>query len=1044
MALVTSRGRRSTGSPLLDSVLYGPTGRIAAAASPAPLAAARPVALATPALSSALAGSTLPSSPTLPGTYDPKASTPPPPVVNPPITPPPPTVTPVVSTPLSNEAIQDVQGVGAGGTPVKNVDPATASYVNTTLGTSGRTPVSELITYQPELGGGTQAEAARRNDFVGSRRAAEQEGAKFFGRNFALDVNAVDAWHETLMKYGPLSNIRSQGELNAWVGELQLQYQNAKQKDRQRQVEISSVSGYDPTNAYRLISGLLPSGISDLSSILNFGGGLLSDQLGGGAPGSALGGSGGIDVLGALNTYFGGGASSDIFNPTINNILDASQLGPLSGLISSASRISPDITSALSRLNSFQLPDASGLTSALGRANLGLDRFGTSFGNFDTRLSGFGSNLDTFANRLNAIFDPSSNLSNVLGQAGGLAQDFSTFNSGDFFDRLSSQLGRLEGIDFGQIDIPEVGQLDLGRLSQVINSGIFGDQNWLNLPNNLATSLSNNPLFQGFNTSLSNLGTGLSGLQTSLGNLGRQVGQLPQYGGQFDRLFGDVSGLQGQVAGLDRFLRGQDFGGGGPSAQDIVGSLVNDPGFRGLFTAANAGGLAPGSLDAFFQNADALSNAISGGFSGLGLEGLRGFDPTQFRAGLSSDLFNNVASAFDAALPGIGEQLASYLPGLGELQGLGSDIRGLGADLSGIRSGLSDARFDDFFRYSDIMDSLSGLGTNLNNLIPDYLADPDSLFGGLKPGFEQLFGSQLGGVEGRLDDLLSRIDTAGFGFDELPGLLQQITGETNLGNIFGNAGSELPDLGAGLSGAGAGTGINLRNPAGQVNRIDLPSLDLPTIVDQTPFLESPLLGAVTSSLGAANPYDTRRDAILAGPLAAIDKEFADAERALTSRFAVEDNLGSPAYRKALQDLQEEKTRRRLDIQSRFGEQAAASDEGIRRGRVQDLADALSGAFGRTQTQIQTQAQAQQQAVQDLYQYLASQQQAASLPFQFGDEGLRLLLGGIGSTLNANNALGGIGASGPATGQSFGNLAFDRNEQIGALSDSIVNALFRRG
>ena len=216
-----------------------------------------------------------------------------------------------------------------------------------------------------------------------------------------------------------------------------------------------------------------------------------------------------------------------------------------------------------------------------------------------------------------------------------------------------------------------------------------------------------------------------------------------------------------------------------------------------------------------------------------------------------------------------------------------------------------------------------------------------------------------------------------------------------------------------------------------------PELKLPEILDYTDYLRQPLMEDLVKALGTANPFDTRRDTILAGPQAALAKAAEAARSQLQHIGGLEGRgIGHPAFRQSLIDLESEIARAGLDIESQFGLEAARSDETLRRDRLGDISKELTGEFGRTQQQLLTQNIFQEQAT-DRYLDLIDRLNKTIMQEQgMVDTGLNLGLGGLGQGVDIGggssliNSLLGIGGQAGAAGSS-------NNALIGAILSSYL-------
>jgi len=106
-----------------------------------------------------------------------------------------------------------------------------------------------------------------------------------------------------------------------------------------------------------------------------------------------------------------------------------------------------------------------------------------------------------------------------------------------------------------------------------------------------------------------------------------------------------------------------------------------------------------------------------------------------------------------------------------------------------------------------------------------------------------------------------------------------------------------------------------------------------------------ITGAAQGLEGAANPYDTRMQALIEGPLNQIDQDFDEAEQNLINRFAVEGKLDLPEYRFELERLQRDRALAKGNIRSQFAQRAAGTDITLTNQRLGALNQALEGALG---------------------------------------------------------------------------------------------------
>ena len=194
--------------------------------------------------------------------------------------------------------------------------------------------------------------------------------------------------------------------------------------------------------------------------------------------------------------------------------------------------------------------------------------------------------------------------------------------------------------------------------------------------------------------------------------------------------------------------------------------------------------------------------------------------------------------------------------------------------------------------------------------------------------------------------------------------------------------------------------------------MDAPQLDMPDITDYGQALQMPLYDDLLRSMGASNPFDTRRDEILGGQTEYLDKIYDEKRENLENRFAVMDNLGSPGFREAMKDLEEDRAMAKMGITSQFGQEAARTDESTRRGRAQDLANALGFETGRVRDEMSFQNQLQQQSDQGFANYMDQIFKSYMAPQDSYDNALRMMLGGLGTAIQPNigAAMTGLGTN----------------------------------
>ena len=262
-------------------------------------------------------------------------------------------------------------------------------------------------------------------------------------------------------------------------------------------------------------------------------------------------------------------------------------------------------------------------------------------------------------------------------------------------------------------------------------------------------------------------------------------------------------------------------------------------------------------------------------------------------------------------------------------------------------------------------------------------------------------------------------------------------------------------------------------------------------------LQSALLNNA-NRIDDANPYDTRRDDIIGGKDSEVDRMYDKEFERIQNQFAVNNNLGSPAYTQALQDMNDQKAQAKLGIRSEFGQTAAAQDEsmasgrladvtgaigtsrsgqiseeaiqanrragaqatggymgttefdqdlrgsaleeGVRRGRAHDVGQGLERERGHVDRQMGYQQQLQQQANDDYYRNLKAEEDAMYRPFQYQDAGLALGGGALASPgTDMSTAMQGYGSAASGYGQYGANKA----NEIATHFQSLMDNLYRK-
>jgi len=603
------------------------------------------------------------------------------------------------------------------------------------------------------------------------------------------------------------------------------------------------------------------------------------------------------------------------------------------------------------------------------------------FGDLDRRLAGFdpfaGSGDEDFLGRINTTLDPFRGVGGALGgKITGLGESLNRQIGGGFLG-LGTDIGNLGttmGGRFNALDTSMSGLgTDLGGLRGLIGGDITG----------LGEDLSRQ------------IGAGLSQVGNEVLNIGTQLTRI------------DV-GLGASLIDIGTKLDG--VGGlidaGGADVRSAIGGDISEMGNR-----LTALGVSVGDLDT--NLGDRLTTM--------------GADIT----GLGSDLAGGIGD-LGTDIGGLGRGIGSLWDlNTAGFQGLGTDIGNLGTDLGG--------------RFSGLGTDIGGLGTDLGGRI-----------GGLGRGIGSLWDLNTAGFQGLGTDIgnlgtdiggLRDITKAGFGAIDFDGLVRSLKGLDIPGEFqrindrfgalkFPDTGGQIADLQrvlldelAKIDGGGGGVlpTPELVAPAGtnepfSGEQIDLtPNLpEFAPIDDYSRFLQDPLMASAVSNLTAPNPYDTRRDAIVSGQMSRIDEFYDDAASKLMNRFASLGKLGQPVFREELRKLEDQRARAKGDVESQFGMQAAGAEQGLQDSRVGNLGQVLTQELGRQEQQVGQQRGLRSDALREFYDFFDRYASQYNQPIALSDEGLRLLLGGMGTALTPGQALSGaVGAGGNATSGALG-------------------------
>jgi len=691
-----------------------------------------------------------------------------------------------------------------------------------------------------------------------------------------------------------------------------------------------------------------------------------------------------------------------------------------------------------------------------------------------TTTTGTTNGLPTeFQNFLTTIQQLSPGVTDALGGLGGISDSIGGISDGlgtyGLGGELEKLLGQAGGLSDSLVGEGGLGQ-DIGGLSSALE-GLFGDA-------------------EGIGTALEGINFG--GLEGQVSGLEQRLSQIPGLGGLEQGIGSLESRLGNLFSGIPNELA-SPTGTSGFNTNSLISGL-NDF-FSGDSFAGDVSNYFSGDGGGQLGIPDGLLSSLGGVEQGLGsasplmsnlLSELQGFNPSDGFADSLSSFFSGESNPLKN-LTG-GAAIPDNLSGL--LSGLTQELSGFTPSITNINSGLDSQQMGQIFsdqltsgRFNaELQQMFRDFQPDINARLTDFFAGPNNPLANISAGgiskddlagaFAEIPGfDNLPAISTNFSDVLSQLDPSHL-FGE--NFTQGIRGALGIeeGQSFEGLLSEMLGNGGGLGGvqptgslpmtddqiksfieqtidgsAQISTGAAL--DAGDVGGLtddftlgaaqdefgdfifDQAILDQPEITDFSDFLKFPLMDGLVNALGTANPFDTRKQELTAGPQARIDQHFDEARENLEHRFGVLNNFGSPAAAAQMRKLENDRALANLDVDSQFGLQAAQSDEMLRRNRLSDLSSALGSEFSRTQQSMNQQAQFQQQADQGLSNFIAQQQAAYMDPLKFQDEGLRLQLGGLGSSLTPN-----VGAA--TTG--LGNISTAANNAMASNSNSIGNAV----
>jgi archaellum component FlaC len=648
----------------------------------------------------------------------------------------------------------------------------------------------------------------------------------------------------------------------------------------------------------------------------------------------------------------------------------------------------------------------------------------------------FGSAMTKWAESNPNFFSPSVTSPDVNVQ-GGLTEA-----------QLQSALGNQGNPNASGINSILANQQQFGQNQGNFMKGVGDDFNYTNKQINQGfdaldprlNAIDNN--IGGINRNVGDINANLGNVNTGIAGLGNQ---FSDFGNSFDRFNNQYTADSGAMQqGLSDSLTNQQ----GISSQ--LGSLNKDMFGQGGFGGMNTG----------FQNMGGRFDQIGGQLAGynnqlFGDPNAQGYG-AQGNRGAIGDMGANMGAGF----ADMGSQLGQGFGGLnnsitgmndqlfGNSQQMGQfDLMGQGMDRLGNQFGQDMTDMGNRFN-TGMMDMGDQFGTDLNSLGDTFTNQFGQMVDPLTAGITGM-NSQLGGqasymnaIDAQIRNLQNLIPT----LDQIEGVMPNqmdmtdLVSSGNLDDIAKQINTDFADYDdVGVSTMeDANKNVDWQGSTNQGftdQQIANPELDMPAIQDYTGAMRVPLIENVLNRVGGANPYDTRQNEILNGQERSLDKNYDDAIERVKNQFAVTDDLGSPAYRAAIREVEEGRARDKTAVQSQFQMQAAGLDESMSRGRLQDLSSALGGEQGRVYQEMGMQDQLQRNANNDYLNYMNQLQASYYEPQRQRDEGLRYSLAGLGNSAQPNigAAIQGYGSA----AESQGNLANTLYAQGGGMFNNLM-------
>ena len=560
-------------------------------------------------------------------------------------------------------------------------------------------------------------------------------------------------------------------------------------------------------------------------------------------------------------------------------------------------------------------------------------------------------------------------------------------------EAILSLLNQIQGPDMSGItegfgNIWDAAEAAMGRVPAASDPSL--SRYWEGVgPDNIISMLDNyNPVFD-----TSGIGAGLEGIKSAFGNIGDPVASV-DYTTDFANLARDIGDYTPEfdtsrygdaLSGLSSAWEGMKGRGSEamsdyiPSLQRLAGEIE---GFQ-LPTGPDYSGVT-----------DRLGSAVTNLF-GMTPDDLSDFTGTQ------NELIDLLSSQGEGLIGSLGGRFDAGLSGL---EGRFDE------SLAGLSTGLDD-RFNQFF--SDFTNKVQGgAGDPLMRLAS---AERDDLWEKLSDtDRDQLTEQMTGLISGSSPKLATYDDkiTGQEGDERSLEEIGQLSGKDfatsgNFDKIFTDMQRNQTDSGVFKTASDEAKADQL---AAFGERPDEVSLGLGNIDSYEDYLNDPYMQSVREALDLANPFDARRQEILSGENAEIDKKWDDARENLENRFAVMGNLGSPAFAAQMAELESSRAREKGRLESDFQREAARTDESVRSGRLSDLVTALRGEEGRVSRRMDEQDRTWDRAQRDYQNYVDSYRQAYQQPRDEMTQLLNTLQGFPGSNPAVGSAIGGLGSS----------------------------------